>query len=59
LDPEIIGEIIMKLRRIEWTGFEFKIWAFRDDNIFDGYFEVHGDFFLIYILGLYIEIDLG
>lgn len=49
----------MKLRRIEWSGFEFKIWAFRDDNVFDGYFEVHGDFFLIYILGLYIEIDLG
>ena len=49
----------MKIKRIEWCGFDWKIWAFKDNDIYDGYFIEEGNFFLIYILGLYIIIDLG
>ena len=49
----------MKLWSIDWTGFSWKVWFERTNEIPDpDEFGTYGDFFLIYILGLYIKIDL-
>jgi len=47
----------MKIWSIDWCGFSWEINAYRTDYIPDEY-GTYGDFFLIYILGLYIKLDL-
>jgi len=48
----------MKIWSIDWCGFSWEIDAYRTDYIPDEY-GTYGDFFLIYILGLYIKLDLS
>lgn len=47
----------MKPWSIDWCGFSWEIDAYRTDYIPDEY-GTYGDFFLIYILGLHIILDL-
>lgn len=45
----------MKLKIIDWRGFEFDVYTKRTEYIHGRY----GNYLLIYILGLYIVFDLG
>jgi len=47
----------MKLWSIDWCGFSWEIDIYKTDYIPDEY-GTHGNFLLVYILGLYIKIDL-
>lgn len=50
----------MKLWSIDWTGFCWKVWFERTNEINDpDEYVVHGDFILISFFGLYIKLDLG
>ena len=47
----------MKIWSIDWIGFEWAVFTERTNYISDDY-GTYGDFYTIYILGLYIVLDL-